>query len=95
MFMGTMWRAARVASCTRRAVNNKGPMLTKRASGRSRTNVAKAALISRLLLAWGTGMLGKPHAILNPLHLGERHVDRLAEANPAIQAALAKAHNSS
>jgi hypothetical protein len=52
-----------------------GPMLTKRASGRSRTNVAKAALISRLLLAWRTGMLGKPHAILNPVHLGERHVD--------------------
>ena len=48
--MGTTWRVARVASCTRRLVR-KGSRPTKSASGRSRTKLAKAALISWLLLA--------------------------------------------
>ena len=51
--MGIMWRTAKVASCTRRAVN-KGPVLTNSASGRSRSNAAKAAPISRPLLALRT-----------------------------------------
>ena len=51
--MGIRWRAARVASCARRTVN-KGPVATKSASGRSRSNGAKAAPISRPFLALRT-----------------------------------------
>src|SRR6266545_3938449 len=51
--MGTAWRVARVASCTRRLVK-KGSRLTKRASGCWRTKVAKAALISGPVLALKT-----------------------------------------
>src|SRR5262249_50696213 len=51
--MGTAWRVARVASCTRR-LEKKGSRLTNRASGRSRTKVAKAALISGPVLALKT-----------------------------------------
>src|SRR5262252_2226225 len=58
--MGTTWRAARVASCTRRAVN-KVPMLTNSASDRSRSNAAKAAPISRPLLALRT-LIRRPMA---------------------------------
>ena len=51
--MGSTWRVASVASCTRRLVK-KGSTPTKRASGRSRTNVAKATLISWLVVALST-----------------------------------------
>ena len=51
--MGIRWRAAKVASCARRTVN-KGPVATKSASGRSRSNGAKAAPISRPFLALRT-----------------------------------------
>ena len=47
------WRAASVANWTRRLVKNPSAA-TKRASARSRTRVAKAASISRLVLALRT-----------------------------------------
>src|SRR5262249_34840674 len=50
---GIAWRDARLASCTRRLLKKASPP-TKRASGRSRTNVAKAALISPLVPALST-----------------------------------------
>src|SRR5262245_6558784 len=50
---GTACRVASWTNCTRRLVKN-GPELTKRASGRSCTKVAKAASISRMLLALKT-----------------------------------------
>src|SRR5262245_51493786 len=50
---GTPWRPARRASWTRRALK-KASTPTNRASGRSRTIVAKAASISRLVLALRT-----------------------------------------
>ena len=50
---GIAWRVARWAMWTRRLRKN-GPVPTTRASGRSRTNVAKAALISRLVPALKT-----------------------------------------
>src|SRR5262245_13928535 len=52
---GTPWRPARRASWTRRALK-KASLPTKRASGRSRTIVAKAASISRLVLALRTSI---------------------------------------
>src|SRR6516162_5234556 len=51
--MGTAWRAAMLASCSRRLTKNTS-WPTKRASGRSRTKVANASLISRLVLALRT-----------------------------------------
>src|SRR5215470_12548564 len=51
--MGIRCRAARVTSCARRTVN-KGLVATKSASGRSRSNGAKAAPISRPFLALRT-----------------------------------------
>jgi hypothetical protein len=45
-----MWIAARSANWTRRLLKSESPV-TKSASGRSRTKVAKAAAISRLVLA--------------------------------------------
>src|SRR5262244_3618696 len=45
--VGIAWRAARVASGARRTTY-KGSGLTNSASGRSRANIAKAVLISRL-----------------------------------------------
>src|SRR5262245_31108100 len=48
--MGTTWRVARVASCTRR-LKKRGSLATKSASGRRPTKLAKAASISRRVLA--------------------------------------------
>ena len=50
---GPRWRAARLTNWARRLLK-KGSRLTKSASGRSRTKVAKAASISRLVLALRT-----------------------------------------
>src|SRR5262245_13066734 len=50
---GTAWRDARLASCTRRLLK-RASLPTKSASGRSRTKVAKAASISRPVLALKT-----------------------------------------
>ena len=51
--MGTEWCAARLASCTRLLVR-KGSELTKSPSTRTGTKVARAASISRLVLALRT-----------------------------------------
>src|SRR5262245_36526801 len=51
--MGTAWRAAMLASCSRRLTKSTS-WPTKRASGGSRTKVANASLISRLVLALRT-----------------------------------------
>jgi hypothetical protein len=48
---GIAWRAARLASWMR-LPTKKGSGLTRSASGRSRPSVAKAALISLLVLTW-------------------------------------------
>ena len=50
---GSAWRDARWTNWTRRLLK-KGSLPTKSASGRSRTKVAKAASISRLVLALRT-----------------------------------------
>jgi ABC transporter substrate binding protein len=50
---GILWYAATLANWTRR-LRKKGSGLTKSASARSRTDVAKAASISRLVLALRT-----------------------------------------
>src|SRR5262245_40507034 len=53
--MGSPWRAAELASCTRRLVK-RGSLATKSASGRRPTKLAKAASISRRVLALTTSV---------------------------------------
>src|SRR4029077_20628750 len=50
---GSAWRDAKLTNWARRVIK-KTSRLTKTASGRSRTKVAKAASISRLVLALST-----------------------------------------
>ena len=67
---GTTWRAARGTSWTRRLLKKASPP-TKSASGRSRANVAKAASISRLVLALQHLDL-QSHGAGSRLHVSQR-----------------------
>src|SRR6516165_3062946 len=62
--MGSAWRTAQLASCSRRPLKN-ASWPTNTASGRSRPNAAKAASISRLVLAlkiWSCSPMARPAA---------------------------------